>query len=201
MGERGLRRRSVHTVCGSLNFQSVYDSIRFWFKVYLCTCNSMQSWICRPPAAKGFTTMKSSRQTVLASCPHSACDGWTVPPTHISQWLRILDIKMTCNYDVPKEHDLNKWTTHEVDHPPTRSTKFVCYRIQWINRESCISQHRCLGVCSMNWYISITVWEDGLPLASMDDQRQGHSLTAAALRWRGKREKATDKLHWFRYNW
>jgi len=130
------------------------------------------------------------------------CLWWlNSPPTHISQWLRILDIKMTCNYDVPKEHDLNKWTTHEVDHPPTRSTKFVCYRIQWINRESCISQHRCLGVCSMNWYISITVWEDGLPLASMDDQRQGHSLTAAALRWRGKREKATDKLHWFRYNW
>jgi len=109
----------MHTVCGSLNFQSTSDC-RFWFKVCLCTPNCMQSGIHRPSAAKVFTTMKLSHQTVLTSCQHSTHDGWTVPP-HISQQLRILDVKVTCNYDVPTEHDLSRPPTHQQAQPNLRA--------------------------------------------------------------------------------
>jgi len=44
---------------------------------------------------------------------------------NISQLLRILDVKLTCNdgVPIPKERNLHDRTTHGVDDPPIWSTK------------------------------------------------------------------------------
>jgi len=92
--ERGVRRQSLPMVCGSSNFQSA--SVQ-------CTRNSTQSGICRPSASKVFTTITSSPpdsvNTLSTLCQSSARQA--------SQRLRILDVKLTCNDNVPTECDLH----------------------------------------------------------------------------------------------